>query len=57
MRHWNFGYHLAEVMDLDGDGLAEPFYQVEAWEYYGFQIYALRTGALEEVFSGAAYGC
>lgn len=57
VRHWNFGYHLAEVMDLDGDGLAEPFYQVEAWEYYGFQIYALRDGRLEEVFSGAAYGC
>ncbi len=57
VRHWNFGYHLAEVMDLDGDGLAEPLYQVEAWEYYGFQIYALRNGALEEVFSGAAYGC
>lgn len=57
VRHWNFGYHLAEVMDLDGDGLAEPFYQVEAWEYYGFQIYALRNGALHEVFSGAAYGC
>jgi hypothetical protein len=57
VRHWNFGYHLAEVMDLDGDGLAEPFYQVEAWEYYGFQIYALRDAALEEVFSGAAYGC
>ena len=49
--------HLAEVMDLDGDGLAEPFYQVEAWEYYGFQIYALRNGTLQEVFSGAAYGC
>ncbi|MGH7549590.1 MAG: hypothetical protein ACREK3_02430 [Gemmatimonadota bacterium] len=57
IRHWDFGYHLAEVMDLDGDGLAEPFYQVEAWEYHGFQIYALRNGALEEVFSGAAYGC
>jgi hypothetical protein len=57
VRHWNFGYHLAEVMDLDGDGAAEPFYQVEAWEYYGFQIYALEKGALEEVFSGAAYGC
>lgn len=57
VRHWNFGYHLAEVMDLDGDGLAEPFYQVEAWEYYGFQIYALRADILEQVFSGAAYGC
>jgi hypothetical protein len=57
VRHWNFGYHLAELMDLDGDGVAEPFYQVEAWEYYGFQIYALEKGALEEVFSGAAYGC
>ena len=57
VRHWNFGYHLAEVMDLDGDGRAEPFYQVEAWEYYGFQIYALRGRRLEEVFSGAGYGC
>ncbi|MGH7544532.1 MAG: hypothetical protein ACREK7_11405 [Gemmatimonadota bacterium] len=57
VRHWNFGYHLAEVMDLDGDGVAEPFYQVEAWEYYGFQIYALRDRRLHEVFSGAAYGC
>ena len=57
VRHWNFGYHLAEVLDLDGDGVAEPFYQVEAWEYYGFQIYALRDRRLEEVFSGAAYGC
>lgn len=57
IRHWDYGYHLAEVMDLDGDGLAEPFYQVEAWEYYGFQIYALRNGVLAEVFSGAAYGC
>ena len=57
VRHWNFGYHLAEVMDLDGDGRAEPFYQVEAWEYYGFQIYALRGERLEEVFNGAGYGC
>lgn len=57
VRHWNFGYHLAEVMDLDGDGVAEPFYQVEAWEYYAFQIYGLRNGVLDEVFSGAAYGC
>jgi hypothetical protein len=57
VRHWNFGYHLAEVMDLDGDGRAEPFYQVEAWKYYGFQIYALRGQRLEEVFNGAGYGC
>jgi hypothetical protein len=57
VRHWNLGYHLAEVMDLDGDGVAEPFYQIEAWEYYGFQVYALRNRSLQEVFSGAGYGC
>lgn len=56
-RHWDFGHHLAEVADLDGDGVAEILYQVEGWEYHGFQIYRLRGDRLERAFSGAAYGC
>lgn len=53
----DLGYHLAEVMDIDGDGVAELFYQVEGWEYHAFAIYAFRDDTLHEWFSGAGYGC
>lgn len=52
-----FGYHLAEVVDIDGDGVAELFYQVEGWEYHAFAIYAFRDDTLHEWFSGSGYGC
>ncbi|HUP01542.1 MAG TPA: hypothetical protein VM737_08495 [Gemmatimonadota bacterium] len=48
---------LAEVMDLDGDGVAEIFYQVDGWEYHGFEIHALAGDGLEIVFAGGGYGC
>ncbi len=52
-----FGYHLAEVVDIDGDGVAELFYQVEGWEHHAFAIYAFRDDTLHEWFSGSSYGC
>ena len=52
-----FGYHLAEVVDIDGDGVAELFYQIEGREYHAFAIYAFRDDTLHEWFSGAGYGC
>ena len=48
---------LAEVMDLDGDGVAELFYQIDGWEVHGFEIHALVEGRLETVFEGGGYGC
>ncbi|MCK5439343.1 MAG: hypothetical protein KAI97_05340, partial [Gemmatimonadetes bacterium] len=51
------GYHLAEVVDIDGDGVAELFYQIEGWEYHAFAIYTLRDDTLHEWFFGAGYGC
>lgn len=49
--------HLAEVVDMNGDGVAELFYQIDQWEHHAFEIHALRGDRLEEVFSGADYGC
>lgn len=49
--------HLAEVMDLTGDGIAELFYQIDGIEHHAFEIHALERNALTEVFSGAGYGC
>lgn len=49
--------HLAEVIDLTGDGVAELFYQIDGWEHHAFEIHALRGDALEAVFAGADYGC
>jgi hypothetical protein len=53
----DLGYHLAEVVDIDGDGVAELFYQIEGLEYHAFAIYAFRNDTLHEWFSGASYGC
>lgn len=54
---WDFGYHLAEVLDINGDGVAELFYQVEDQEYFGYAILSFDGNRLVERFHGGAYGC
>jgi hypothetical protein len=54
---WGKGYDLIEVGDFNGDGIGEVLLKSSGWEVTAFQIFALKKGNLEKVFSGSGYGC
>lgn len=52
-------YHelLLDVLDVDGDGKAEVFTYVQAFEGAGFNAYAEKNGKWERIFEGSNYHC
>lgn len=54
---WGEGLERVEVMDLDGDGIAEPFYERSGWEGNDFVVYSLVDGRIVQAFEGSGYGC
>ncbi len=52
-------YHelLLDVLDVDGDGKAEVFTYVQAFEGAGFNAYTEKDGKWERIFEGSNYHC
>ena len=52
-------YHelLLDVLDYDGDGVAEIFTYVRAFEGSGFNVYKRSAGKWTKVFEGSNYHC
>lgn len=50
-------YDIAGTLDLNGDGVEEVIVRNNGYESTSFSIYEYTNNQLQEVFSGATYGC
>jgi hypothetical protein len=50
-------YDVIGAADITGDGIQEVIVQINGYESTSFGIYEFDGNALEQVFTGAAYGC
>lgn len=50
-------YEVVGALDITGDGIAEVVVQNNGYESTSFSIYEWQDTELQEVFSGASYGC